>query len=177
LLANNKNMNSEINSAEFVKVLESNMGIIYKVVNSYCKEEEDRKDLTQEIIIQLWHSFGKYNNQFKYSTWIYRIALNVSISFYRKGKRRKEISHPLPENILTTAKYEEDDESRHHIELLQNFISELKELDRALMILYLEERSHKDISEILGISETNVATKISRIKRLLKQKFSEINPE
>ncbi len=160
-----------------MKVLEDNMGIIYKIVNSYCKQEEDRKDLTQEIIIQLWRSFDKYDNRYKYSTWIYRIALNVSISFYRKGKRRREISHPLPENILTSVKYEEDNESMYLFELLQKFISELRELDRALMILYLEERSHKEISEILGISESNVATKISRIKNKLKQKFLEVKQE
>ena len=73
---------------------------IYKITNSYCKDTEDRKDLVQEIIVQLWNSFEKYNDQYKYSTWIYRIALNVAISFYRKANRRKEIYNPITESIL-----------------------------------------------------------------------------
>ncbi len=157
----------------FLCVVQSHKGIIYKVANSYCKSAEDRKDIVQEIIIQLWRSFDNYNERYKYSTWVYQIALNVAISSYRKEARRKEIANPLSEGIfLFTDEIEagiEDD-----INILQRFILELKELDRALMLLYLEERSHKEIAEIIGISETNVATKIGRIKNILKRKFERI---
>jgi RNA polymerase sigma-70 factor (ECF subfamily) len=165
------------NTEEFLSVIENNKGIIYKVANFHCKDEEDRKDLVQEIIMQLWKSFDNYNNEFKYSTWIYRIALNVAISFYRKEKRRKEISNPLTESIFTVIDFRYDTDNETNYILLRQFISELKELDKAVMLLYLEEKSHKEIAAIIGITETNVSTKIGRIKKLLKQKFSSIQQD
>jgi RNA polymerase sigma factor (sigma-70 family) len=165
-------MKPELNSNQFIAVVDTYKGIIYKIANSYCTHTEDRKDLVQEMIVQLWRSFDRYDNQYKQSTWIYRISLNVAISFYRKENRRKEISNPLSESILSFADTSAVPETETNLALLQRFISELKELDKALMLLYLDEKSHKEISEIIGITETNVATKISRIKVLLKQKFS-----
>jgi RNA polymerase sigma factor (sigma-70 family) len=158
----------------FLSVIEMHKGIIYKVANSYCKDSQGKKDLVQEIILQLWKSFDSYNGQFKHSTWIYRIALNVAISYYRKEKRRKEISNPYSEGLFKLADFQESTELEGHTLFLQQFIADLKELDKALMLLYLEEKSHKEISEIIGITETNVATKIGRIKIILKQKFSKI---
>jgi RNA polymerase sigma factor (sigma-70 family) len=158
----------------FITIIEKNKGIIHKVANSYCMDEEDRKDLVQEIIIQLWQSFGKYDPQYSLSTWMYRIALNVAISFYRKDTRRKDISVPLSEDIMLFVKDNEPDETETNIGLLQQFLADLKELDRALMILYLEEKSHKEMAEIVGLSTTNIATKIGRIKEKLKIKFATI---
>lgn len=165
------------NTEEFLSVIENNKGIIYKVANFHCKDEEDRKDLVQEIIIQLWKSFDNYNNQYKYSTWIYRIALNVAISFYRKEKRRKEISNPLTESIFTVIDSGEDTDKETNYILLRQYVSELKELDKAVMLLFLEEKSHKEISAIIGITETNVSTKIGRIKKILKKRFSNIKQD
>jgi RNA polymerase sigma factor (sigma-70 family) len=165
-------MNSTAKSDLFLSVIQTNKGIVYKVANSYSKNSEDRKDLVQEIIVQLWKSFENYNDLYKYSTWIYRIALNVAISFYRKENRRKQVSNPLSDSILNFADSQVEGETEENIGFLQHFISELKEIDKALMLLYLEEKSYKEIAEIIGISETNVATKIGRIKILLKQKFS-----
>jgi RNA polymerase sigma factor (sigma-70 family) len=156
----------------FEKLIQEHKGIIYKVTSAYCKNEEDRKDLIQEIIVQLWKSFERYDPQFKHSTWIYRIALNVSISFYRKEKKRTEIAHPLSESIIKCSDAsEKNTDQETSIQLLHTFIAELKELDRALMLLYLEEKTHKEIAEIIGITETNVATRIGRIKMILKQRF------
>lgn len=156
----------------FLSVIQTNKGIVYKIANSYCKNAENRKDLVQEIIEQLWKSFDKYSDQYKYSTWIYRIALNVAISFYRKEKSRKQVSNPLSEGILNFVDINITGETEENIDILQQFISELKEIDKALMLLYLEEKNYREIAEIIGISETNVATKIGRIKTVLKQKFS-----
>jgi len=167
-------MNTTEKSNRFLSVIETNKGIIYKITNSYCKDAEDRKDLIQEIISQLWKSFDNYSEQYKYSTWIYRIALNVAISFYRKENRRKAITNPLSEGVFSFADLHENTETESNLGFLQQFISELKDLDKALLLLYLEEKSHKEIAEIIGISETNVATKIGRIKLLLKQKFTTI---
>lgn len=158
----------------FLSVLESHKGIIYKVAGSYTTTSEDREDLIQEIIFQLWRSFEKYNDQYKWSTWIYRIALNVSISFYRKESRKKNYSRPLTESIIEAVPDEILADQTGNIIMLRKFISEMKELDRALLILYLDEKSHKEMAEILGLSETNVATKISRIKERLKQRFDSI---
>ena len=164
----------EKKSTAFLEVIAANKGLIYKVANSYCKSAEDRKDLIQEIIIQLWQSFEKYNPEYQLSTWMYRIALNVSISFYRKSKNRERISNTISEDIISSIEDETTEETNEDIKLLNQFISELKELDKALMILYLEGKSQKEISEILGISTSNVSTKVLRVKQQLKKRFSKI---
>ena len=167
-------MNAQL-SKEFAATLEKNKGIIYKVANAYCKDRDDRKDLVQEIIIQLWRSFDRYDDQYKLSTWMYRIALNVSISFYRKERKRKNSDFLINEDIVEIADEYSSDELEMNISLLQRFINELKELDRAMMLLYLEEKSQKEIGEILGLTEANVSTKVGRIKEKLKQRFSLTN--
>ena len=155
----------------FSTLIDTHKGIIYRIANLYCTHVEERKDLVQEILFQVWKSFDRYNDQYKHSTWIYRIALNVAISFYRKEKSRRKISSPYPEAIFNMAEELPPTPATGDIVLLQQFISELKELDKAVMLLYLEAKSHKEIAEIIGITETNVATKIGRIKKQLKQKF------
>jgi len=155
----------------FISILENHKGIIFKIVNSYCKDVTDKQDLIQEIIIQLWISFEKYNNQFKLSTWIYRIALNTSISFYRKNKVRKEKTVLASAILETTLKSDEPFQENPDLIKLQGFIQELKELDKALILLYLDGLSQKEISKIIGITPTNVGSKIERIKKMLKQKF------
>jgi RNA polymerase sigma-70 factor (ECF subfamily) len=157
----------------FLSVIETNKGIIYKVANLYCKDTEDRKDLAQEIILRLWKSFDSYDKQFKHSTWIYRISLNTAISFYRKEKSRKKITGLFHEGIFNMADFADNRQSEQNTLLLNQFIYELKELDKALMLLYLEEKSQKEMADIIGITETNVATKIGRLKAILKRKFSQ----
>ena len=162
---------------QFIKTIDEHKKIIYKIVNSYCQNKEDRKDLEQEIIIQLWNSFDNYNSDYKYSTWMYRIALNVAISFYRKEKKwsikndfyNEESIFKIEEDTS-----EEQTELDYHLKLLQEFIHNLNELNKALILLYLEEKSYEEIAEILGITKTNVATKISRIKFKLKKEFQNI---
>jgi len=161
----------------FIKTIDDHKKIIYKIVNSYCPNKEHRKDLEQEIIIQLWNSFDNYNKKYKYTTWMYRIALNVAISFYRKEKKQPIKSDFYNEESIFSI-VEDDEESTteldRHLKLLQNFINNLNELNKALMLLYLEEKSYEEIAEILGISKTNVATKIGRIKIILKKEFKNI---
>lgn len=163
-------MQTEEQNQLFQELIEQHKGILFKVARTYCQDDEDRQDLIQEILIQLWQSFHKYNDKFKISTWLYRISLNVAISFYRKNEVRKNKNVPLNEQITEIQEVIKS-EKVQQLNLLEQFINELKEVDKALMLLYLEEKSYKEISEILGISETNVATKIGRIKRSLKQKF------
>lgn len=163
-------MESNQHEQLFLSVIEQNKGIIYKVANSFKKDEDNKKDLVQEIIFQLWRAFPAFDQRQKLSTWMYRVALNVAISSYRKEKRREGIVVPLSEGIIDFADEQSPDEA--NLRLLQQFINELKELDRALMLLYLEEKSGREMAEILGLSQANIRTKINRIKEQLKQKFS-----
>ncbi len=159
----------------FISLIEANKGIIFKVANSYCKNEENRKDLIQEILVQLWLSFPKYDGVHKLTTWIYAIALNVSISFYRKENKRGIINNALPDAVLYLNEDNTSLVKNTELDLLQRFIKELKEIDRAIIILYLEENSQQEIGDILGLTVTNVSTRVSRIKQQLKQKFASIN--
>lgn len=115
--------------------------------------------------------------KFKISTWIYRISLNVAISFYRKENSRKRISNPLITDIFNFSETEISDEKETNLGILNQIISELNDLNKALMLLYLEEKSYKEISDIIGISETNVATKIGRIKSKIKKEFNQLKSQ
>jgi len=155
----------------FLHLLQQYKGIVIKICNSYCPSKTDREDLAQEIVFNLWKAFTNYTPDYKFSTWMYRIALNVAISFYRKERRALQYS-TYSENLLI---FDDDSNSTRELEgnlgLLQKFIHELKEIDKSILILYLDDKSYTEIAEIVGISESNVATKINRIKAHLKSKF------
>lgn len=155
---------------DFLNIIEGNKRIIFKICNSYCSNADDREDLAQEIIYQLWKSWASFNADFKLSTWMYRVALNVAISFYRKEKKSQNLVL-MGEHLIELVDENPDIALEANILVLQEFINQLNTLDKALMILYLEEKPHKEIAEIMGISTSNVATKIGRIKQQLKQKF------
>ena len=162
-----------MNPTNLLQRIQDNKGILYKISSSYCRNAGDREDLMQEMVYQLWRSGERFDDNQKFSTWMYRIALNVAISFYRKANRSGVTVELDAEANLTDDGANEVLEER--IEVLQRFIRALNELDKALMILYLEERPYREMAEILGISETNVATKLSRIKGRLKQQFLTVN--
>ncbi|MFC3879707.1 RNA polymerase sigma factor [Algoriphagus namhaensis] len=161
-------------SSQFISLLETNKGILYKVARSYAREEEEIKDLIQEISIQAWKSFPKYKSEFKFSTWLYRIALNVAISNLRKESKRKEIHQDFDEKIVFKIPLEES-ASQQSLKILYQVIGTLNSIDRALILLYFEEKSYREISEIIGISETNVATKLNRLKKIIKEEFLKLN--
>ena len=154
----------------FISTLESHKGIIYKVANTYCYNKSDQDDLIQEITIQIWKSIENFNEQYKWSTWIYRIALNTSISFFRKNRTHKGKTVDLDPLIEIPNAIEEPYEDEQFI-LLRKFIRELEEIDRALILLHLEGLSSQEIADIIATTQTNVTTKISRIKKKLKIKF------
>ena len=155
----------------FLALLEEHGKILFKVANSYCRNKEDRQDLIQEIVVQLWRSFDRYDERYRFSTWTYRIAMNVAISFYRSQSRRTD-TVPVDASMLEiVAAAPEAEEVPEEIRQLHEFIGRLDEINRALMILYLDGNSYDTIAEILGISTTNVATKISRIKDRLRRDF------
>ena len=153
----------------FQALLAQHEKIVFKVANMYCRNAEDRRDLAQEICVQAWRSFGSYDAARSFSTWMYRIALNVAISFARSAGLRERHAVPLDEEVHDIA----DDNAMPHepderVRVLHNFIDQLDALNRALMLLYLEDRSYREIAEVLGITKTNVATKINRLKQRIR---------
>jgi RNA polymerase sigma-70 factor (ECF subfamily) len=166
-------MDQQAHKQFFEGIIEQHKGILFKVARAYCPDKEDREDLIQETMIQIWQSIHKYNDQYKISTWLYRISLNVAISFYRKNATRAIKFRVLDEQTAQIP-IEDKSENERQLNLLEHFINELKEIDKALMILYLEDNSHTEIAEILGMSVSNVGTKIGRIKDKLKSRFSQI---
>jgi RNA polymerase sigma-70 factor (ECF subfamily) len=158
--------------ANFEALLTEHRKIIFKLSAAFARNAEDRKDLAQEITVQLWRSFATYDERrAKFSTWMYRIGLNVAISQLRRHRNSlvEPLSHYHLETIAGNQPGPEEDE---RISALWAFINQLDALNRALMLLYLDDHSYAEIAEILGISETNVATKLSRIKQKLRQTIS-----
>ena len=169
--------NSATLEAQFSAVLESHKKLIFKIANAYCQDPVDRQDLVQEIALQLWKAFPNYNPEYALSTWIYRISLNVAISFLRKEKRRKKnlvSGEPLIELVPQS---EEEDTLSRQVEQLYQFIGQLKPLDKALMILYLEKTRQEEIAEVLGITASNVSTRVGRIKKKLRDYFNTLKNE
>ena len=157
---------------KFISVIKNNQNLIYKICYSYCSNPENRKDLQQEILMQLWNSFLKFDGRVKISTWIYRIALNTAISFYRNDSKHNDKKVTIDESVISLSNFEYIPEQDENVLMLYQFIENLNEIDKALILLYLDDNKYKDIADILGISETNVATKISRIKKNLKEQLS-----
>lgn len=159
---------------QFESLLERHRGVVLKVANTYCRHAEDRRDLAQEIAAQSWKAFGAWDAERPFSTWLYRIALNVAISFARSSGHPAR--HALALDDLDGEPIHDDEASREtddSIRALYRVIAQLDPLNRALLLLYLDERSQREIAEILGISESNVATKIGRLKLRIRD---DINP-
>lgn len=152
---------------EFETLLAQHVGIVYRIVRTYSRNSDDQQDLAQEIKLQLWNSFSKWDRSRTFSTWIYRIALNTAISWLRKHSLRNRLSTPLDEQ--TTAAAPAND-ARFE---LDEIISRLDPMNQALLLLYLEELPHEEIGEVLGISAANVATRISRLKQQLHEQNKE----
>jgi RNA polymerase sigma factor (sigma-70 family) len=151
----------------FINVLKENEGFIYKVTAAYTNNLHDKNDLLQEIFYQLWKSFETFNEKSKLSTWIYRVSLNVAIYQLKKSKK-SIITVPIDESAFEYHTNDEiDDEEKWT--LLRQQIERLNMLDKGIVMLYLEEKSYEEIAEIIGISTSNVGTRLNRIKDKLKQ--------
>lgn len=159
----------------FECLLHKHRAIVFKVAGLYSRNVHDRDDLVQEISTQLWRSFGRYDEtRAKFSTWVYRIALNVAISQARRQRWSQTARfEPLDlHHLETIGGGEAIAEPDERLTALYAFIGQLDPLNRALILLYLEDRSHAEIADVLGISPTNVATKIGRIKQTLRDQMT-----
>ncbi|CAL65165.1 RNA polymerase sigma factor [Christiangramia forsetii] len=142
-------------------------GIIIKICRAYTDNEEDFQDYYQEVCLQLWKSRDNFKGDSKWSTWVYRISLNVSLSLLRKDKKLNKKKVELPE-VETSSKQDSDPFNNEALKLLYQAIKQLPETDRAIILLYLDEKSYQEIAEIIGLSANNIGVKITRIKKKLK---------
>lgn len=138
-------------------------GIIYKVASIYADKENVLDDLYQEVVLNLWKSFAGFRRESSYSTWVYRIALNTCITFFRKSSRKPMYVELTPDLRVSS------DEQPLLVSELYALINQLNKLERAIIFLYLEDRPYKEIAEIIGITPNNVSTKVNRIKEKLKK--------
>jgi RNA polymerase sigma factor (sigma-70 family) len=160
----------------FLGLLEEHAGIIRKVAAGYANGLADRHDLMQEIRLQLWKAYPRYSPERPFSTWMYRIALNVAISFLRSSTRPLRQTVPL-DDVDLPAEDAGPRDPDERIPVLQRVIAGLDPLNRALLLLYLDDHSYRDIASILGISETNVATKLSRLKQRVRRDMAQMTKE
>jgi RNA polymerase sigma-70 factor (ECF subfamily) len=157
--------------AGFQALLQAHRGIVAKVAGTYAWHPDDRDDLMQEIATQLWRAWPGYDPQRPAATWMYRIALNVAISHVR-GRTRGVQPEPFGDHHgEVDDPHAHDHEARQQVDLLHRFIHAQPPLDRALLLLYLEDRSYREMADVLGLSETNVATKISRLKQRVRSEL------
>mgnify|MGYP005849509317 CR=1 FL=1 len=152
---------------EFIAQIRSTQGILWKICHLYCPEAEERQDLFQEMLVQLWRSYRTFKGQSKFSTWVYRVCLNVAISQYRKS-RRQAPSTELPREVYEQVDSQESELKEERSKALYEAIAQLKTLEKALVMLYLEDKSYDEISEIMGISANNARVKMNRIREKLR---------
>lgn len=156
---------------EFLHIISKNQGIIHKVCNIYCDNEDDRNDLMQEILAQLWKSYSTFRNESKFSTWMYRVALNTAITFFKKNIRLPRQTSLTGSNLQIA--YEEyTSETEENIRLLRSAVTRLTGIEKSIILLFLENKSYEEIAEITGITQNYVRVKMNRIKKKLKTLMS-----
>lgn len=151
----------------FVTNLEKHQNIVHKICRMYTNDQDSHNDLFQEITIQLWKAFPKFRGDAKFSTWMYRVALNTAITLFRKTKRTIK-THNIDDVSFKIKAEDYNDETEQQLKLMYKAVKELNDIDKALVFLYLEDQSYRDISDTLGISEVNARVKMNRVKTKLK---------
>lgn len=160
-------MNMQSADQTFIQLLNQHQKIIHKVCNLYLNWQEDKEDLFQEITLQAWKAYGQFRGDAKFSTWLYRVALNTAITFFRKDKKNDFIASvaDVPDYVHST----ERDLIEEKTKAMYKAISALSKIDKAIVMLYLEDYSYAEISDIIGITANNIAVKMNRIKVKLRE--------
>lgn len=156
---------------KFVKIITENQGIIHKVCSVYCDSEEDRRDLFQEILAQLWKSFPSFREESKFTTWMYRVALNTAITSFKKTKRQPD-HNGLAIDQVQLAHEEYDPATDEQMRLLHQAVAQLSGIEKSIILLFLENKSYEEIAEITGITQNYVRVKMNRIKHKLKKQMN-----
>ena len=153
---------------QFVTLLEENQNIVHKVCRLYTNNRDQHNDLFQEVTIQLWRAFPKFRGDAKFSTWMYRVALNTAITLYRKSKRTVQTQDF--DNVMFRISSEDyDDTIEQQLKVMYTAIKDLNDIEKALVFLYLEDKNYKEISETMGITEVNARVKMNRVKGKLQK--------
>ncbi|MBK9734728.1 MAG: sigma-70 family RNA polymerase sigma factor [Saprospiraceae bacterium] len=150
---------------EFLQIINANRGLIFKVCNLYCYEQEDKKDLFQEILLQMWKSYSGFRGDSALSTWVYRVAINTAVTYIKKNRRTVRQSDEIIHLDIPDLLDSEDEEEK--TSMLHDAINQLDAIEKSIILLYLEDKSYHEISEITGFSKTNVGVKLNRIKTKL----------
>jgi RNA polymerase sigma-70 factor (ECF subfamily) len=154
-----------LSEKEFVELLNNHQNIIHKICNVYMDSASDKEDLFQEITLQAWKSIKNFRGDAQFSTWLYRVALNTAITFFRKEK--KQIQTTFTESFPESK--DEHDPIEEQVRAMYKAIAALSKIDKALVMLYLDDYSYKEMAEVLGMTVTNVGVKMNRIKTKLKE--------
>ncbi len=154
--------------SNFLADFEKNQNIVHKVCRIYTNNSDAHNDLFQEITIQLWKNYSKFRGDSKFSTWMYRVALNTAISLYRKSSKRVR-TQDISEIAFRIESSEYDDTEEQQLKALYSAIKKMNDIDKALIFLYLEDKPYREIAETLGISEVNARVKMNRAKDKLKK--------
>lgn len=163
-----KKMKQRQDKKAFSELIQKNQRIIHKITLIYANSAVDREDLFQEICLQLWLSYPNFREEAKFSTWMYRVALNTAISNIRKSKNSFSVE-PLRE---TDRIPDESSDEKEQVKLLYSAISKLNRIDKAIILLWLEDKNYEEIATIMGTTKTNVSVKLVRIKRKLEELVS-----
>jgi RNA polymerase sigma factor (sigma-70 family) len=156
----------------FMALIRHHAGIVRKVAAAYARDPDDRADLMQDMLANLWTAWPRYDATRPFATWLYRVALNVALTQVRTGYRDRRIMTPLTADHDVIATTDVDHEKAAALNALHATMARFDPLNRAVLLLYLDERSHREIGEIVGIRESNVGTRIDRIKRKLREELA-----
>jgi RNA polymerase sigma-70 factor (ECF subfamily) len=166
----------ENKETRFMQLIEEHKGMLFKICRIYQDDDADRDDLMQEMILQLWLAFDSFQGKSKFSSWMYRVALNTAILFFKKQKRRPD-SEQLPEQLDHLEAQEFDGEKDEQLALFYKALKQLNKVEKALIFLYMEDQPYEDIALNLGISEVNVRVRLNRTKNKLKDIIKSMNYE
>jgi RNA polymerase sigma-70 factor (ECF subfamily) len=161
-------LNQNHTEQEFLQQVDAHKGMIHKVCHVYCHNPGDRDDLFQEIVIQLWKAWPGFRGESRFSTWLYRIALNTAISGLRRNRNQTVYVEPamLPDSIREDSDYADREEK---LASLYAAIRQLSELERAMIMLYLEDKSYEEMEDILGVNQNSLRVKMTRAKEKLRK--------
>ena len=157
----------QLSEKQFVELVNTHQGIIHKVCGMYCNDKDDKKDLFQEIVLQLWRSVPSFRAEAKISTFIYRVALNVALSGIRKSYRQP-VQESISENVLAFPNDNSYEEKSEQLQMLNNAIAQLSEIEKAITLMYLDDHSYEEIAETMGITQNNLRVRMNRIREKLK---------
>src|ERR1700709_564814 len=162
--------------SRFLQLIGENKGILFKLCRVYQDDPSDRDDLLQEIILQLWLAFDSFRGESKFSSWMYRVALNTAIVFFKKQKRRPD-NEPIPPNFDKVEDTSAAGEKEAQLTMFYKAVQQLNKVEKALIYLYMENQPYDEIAANLGITEGNVRVRINRIKNKLKEIIKKMNYE